>query len=79
MRKSKGAYNATMKYGWIDEFFTRKKAVDNYWNDKELCRKESLKYKNRSEFCYGSWSAYNYSSINKWLIEFFPIRYKKIK
>jgi hypothetical protein len=66
-----------MKYGWIDEFFKRRKAQDNYWNDKELCRRESLKYKNRSEFCYGSWSAYNYSSINKWLVEFFPIRYKK--
>jgi len=73
MRKSKGAYSTTMKYGWIDEFFPiRRKSKDGYWNNKELCREEAKKYKNRSEFCYGSWAAYNYSNINKWLDEFYP-------
>jgi hypothetical protein len=79
MRKSSGAYNTTMKYGWIDEFFTRKKSVDYYWNNKELCKEKAKEYKNRSEFCYGSWAAYNYSSKNNWLDEFFPVRYRTKK
>lgn len=34
---------------------------------KNLCRMESLKYKNISEFQKNCWSAYNYSKINNWL------------
>ena len=43
-----------------------------YWNDKEKCRTESLKYKNRSEFQKGCSGAYKSSKRNDWLDEFFP-------
>lgn len=42
-----------------------------YWNDKELCKKESLKYGCKYDFerrCYG---AYNAARRNGWLDEFF--------
>ena len=49
----------------------RCKSKNGYWNDKELCRKEALKYKNISELQKNCWSVYNYSKINGWLYEFF--------
>jgi len=73
MRNSSGAYERARKYGWIDEFFHRRKSTNGFWNDKNKCENESKKYKNRSEFHKNCWSAYNYSSINKWLDEFYPI------
>jgi len=77
MMKSKSAYNSSMKYGLIDEFFIRKKSINNYWNNQELCREESKNYNTRSEFCQNNWSAYNHSSINGWLDEFFPKNKKR--
>jgi predicted GIY-YIG superfamily endonuclease len=73
-KKSKSSYNSALKNGWIDEICShmkRKKSKSKYWDDKELCRKESLKYKNITEFQKNSWSAYNYSKINGWLYEFY--------
>ena len=43
-----------------------------YWNNKELCEKESRKYNSKSNFKNGSWSAYNYSLKNNWLNELYP-------
>jgi predicted GIY-YIG superfamily endonuclease len=72
MKNSGRAYFICIKNNWINEFFPKREiSIKGYWNNKELCREESKKYKNRSEFCYGSWSAYNYSNINNWLDEFF--------
>jgi hypothetical protein len=34
----------------------RKKSKNKYWNDKELCRKESLKYKNITGLQKNCWS-----------------------
>jgi predicted GIY-YIG superfamily endonuclease len=73
--KSKSSYNAALKNGWIDEVCShikRRKSKNKYWDDKNLCRMESLKYKNISEFQKNCWSAYNYSKINNWLYEFYP-------
>lgn len=71
---SKSAYNASLKNGWIDEICShmeRRKSKNGYWNNKELCRVEALKYRNISELHKNCWSAYNYSKINGWLSEFF--------
>lgn len=76
---SKSSYNAALKNGWIDEVCShmkRRKCKNGYWNDKEKCKNESLKYKNISELHKNNWSVYNYSKINGWLYEFFP-SYKK--
>lgn len=48
-----------------------------YWNIKENCRLESLKYRGRGEFCNNSYQAYQSSLDHGWLDEFFPI--KRIK
>lgn len=74
-KKSKSSYNAALKNGWIDEVCShmkRRKSKNKYWNDKELCKIESINYKNISEFQKNFWSAYNYSKINNWLYEFYP-------
>lgn len=74
-KNSKSSYNAALKNGWIDEVCShmmRRKSKNKYWNNKELCKNESLKYKNISEFQKNCWSAYNYSKINNWLYEFYP-------
>jgi predicted GIY-YIG superfamily endonuclease len=71
---SKSSYNAALKNGWIDEVcshMNRCKSKNGYWNDKELCRKEALKYNSISELHKNCWSAYNYSKVNGWLYEFF--------
>jgi len=59
------------KHGWLDEFFPMT-SKNGHWNNKKLCEQEATKYKPRIEFCYGCWSAYNYSNINNWLDDFFP-------
>jgi len=71
-RNCGSAYNYSKINGWLDEFYVvRPESKNGYWNDKELCRREALKYKNKSEFRKNFSSAYNYSRINSWLCEFF--------
>ena len=40
-----------------------------YWN-KETCRKEAEKFKNRNEFKHGNETAYNTARRNGWLDEY---------
>lgn len=42
------------------------------FSDKEKCKEESLKYKNKTQFQKYSKTAYNIAWRNKWLNEFFP-------
>lgn len=53
-----------------------------YWNDKERCHKEALKYNYRSDFHLKSTSAYLSSVRNNWLDEvcshMIQIRKKKV-
>jgi predicted GIY-YIG superfamily endonuclease len=78
IEKSPSAYVSCIKNGWIDELcedlrkITKKKKYDN----KELCKIESMKYGSRTEFSNKCWSGYNYAKLNGWIDEFFP-RYKK--
>ena len=73
-RGSKSCYNSSLKNGWIDEIcfhMKRCKTKNGYWDDKELCRVESKKYRNKKDFYKGCWSAWSYSKKNGWLDEFF--------
>lgn len=75
-QNSKSSYNSALKNGWLDDICSHMKQLkksNGYWNNKELCRKESFKYKNRKEFYIKNWSAWSYSKRNGWLDEFFPI------
>jgi predicted GIY-YIG superfamily endonuclease len=66
-------YRISRENGWLDEFFGEPlRKVNNYWDNKEGCEKEALKYKNKWQFQKNSSSAYNTSYKNGWLDEFFP-------
>ena len=74
---SGSAYNSVRKNGWFDDVCNHmkiKQAKAGYWNNYELCKNESYKYKNRSSFEHGNFSAYKYSKENGWLNEFYPIK-----
>ena len=66
-KKSTGAYNAMLKNGWLDElcFDLKTKKKNGYWT-KDLCKKEALKYKNKTEFAKNSGGAYRTMIYNKW-------------
>lgn len=81
-KKSIGAYTSSLKNGWLDEitkhFESSNRKPKGYWNNKELCKEESMKYTNRGEFCKKCNNAYKYSIINGWLDEFFnDVKIKK--
>ena len=66
-------YYASIKNKWLDEIcshMTGGKKPDGYWN-KDHCKEEALKYKNKTQFRKNCSSAYNSAKKNKWLKEFF--------
>lgn len=69
---SKGAYQKACKEGWIDEICshmimaTKKKG---FWNDKDNCIEEALKYSTRWDFKVNSCAAYNSCCVHGWLDE----------
>lgn len=70
--KSSGAYHSIINNKWHDLLESIYKIKpDGYWNDKNKCKIESLKYKNRTEFYKNNQSAYVYSKRNGWLNEFY--------
>lgn len=74
LKKSPGAYAYIMRNNLERELckhITRKYLPKGYWNNKEKCKTESEKYKNRNEFQKNNYTAYNYSLINGWLDVFF--------
>ena len=75
MRKSSGAYKAAIKNGWFDEITShirRRKTINGYFNNYDLCKKAAQQCKSRSDLFLHCWAAYNYSTINNWLDEFYP-------
>jgi predicted GIY-YIG superfamily endonuclease len=67
---SPGAYRSSLRNGWLDEIcgdMVERKKPDGYWDIKENCKKEVLKYKTRNEFKKGSNGAYQSSFRNGWL------------
>lgn len=71
-----GCFTVCHKRGWIKDacahMDVRAKKPNGYWHNKENCRKESSKYRNRGDFAKGCIGAYNVSRKNGWLDEFFP-------
>jgi hypothetical protein len=70
------AYRVSLKNNWISEFFINKdeetKKRPKYWFDKDKCKNAANKCKNRNDFLNKYSAAYQNSSKNKWLDEFFP-------
>ena len=67
---SKGAYLKSMRNGWLDDICSHmitNKKPKGYWNNKQRCHKEALKYNNRIDFQKGSKGAYLKSMRNGWL------------
>jgi predicted GIY-YIG superfamily endonuclease len=68
--KSKGAYNASSKHGWLDEICNHMNTLKNgTWQIKENCLKEALKYNSKTEFRKNCGGAYMASLRNNWLDE----------
>ena len=78
-KKCYGCYAFSKKNNWLDEFFPKriKQYKRGHFNNKELCKTEAKKYKNKYNFSIGCKTAYRYSKINNWLDEFFPKKIKK--
>ena len=73
------AYQSARKNKWLGEIcnhMNSSKKLNGYWNNKENCFIESKKYKSRLEF-QKSRMAYKYSVKNKWIDEFFPLKWSK--
>ena len=69
---SGGAYRAALRNGWLDQICGRMELVkkpNRYWNDKETCRLEALKYSSKTDFIKHSKSAYSGARRNHWLEE----------
>lgn len=72
IRNSKFASLTALKYGWMDEIcehMQRTKRDFDFWEDKENCRAEALKYSNREEFLSKHRTAYLTSTRYGWLDE----------
>jgi len=70
--KKSTSYNATRKFGLLDEicdyFGVKRQYHRNFWT-KEKCKNEALKYESKNKFNINSKSAYHSAKINGWLDE----------
>lgn len=67
MRKgNQSAYWASVKNGWIDEFFENKKEVDGYWDNFENVLEAARNSKNSKDMIKKFGGAYNSARKHKW-------------
>ena len=69
---SGGAYLAALRNGWLDQICGHMellKRPNRYWDDKETCRLEALKYSSKTDFMKHSKSAYMGAWRNNWVEE----------
>ena len=66
-KANQSAYVASVKRGWIDEFFANQKLPNGYWNDFNNVKAEALKWKSAREFARHGKGAYNAAKRNGWL------------
>ena len=70
------AYGAARKNGWLDSICSHMELTlcqkRRLWSNLKECRKESKKYKNRSEFFAGNKVAYSIAEENGWIDSFYP-------
>ncbi len=67
---SGGACNAARRNGWMDDICRHMEELQKpsgYWNNKERCHKEALKYETRTAFQKGSPGAYDAAQNKGWL------------
>ena len=66
------AYTAAREEGFLEtyDWFEEKQKPSGYWNIYENNKKESLKYKSRTEYARKNQAAYECARINKWLDSF---------
>lgn len=65
-----GAYASVLKHGWKDEVCSHMtKKWERKWADKEVCKREALKYKTRTEFQRCNDGAYTYALRHGFLDE----------
>lgn len=65
-----GAYTHALKHGFLDEICSHMEVKwKKKWTDKEVCHKEALKYKTRTEFQDNSNGAYTYAMRHGFLDE----------
>jgi len=72
-----GAFSiATKRNKWQGELYVnliRKVKPNGYWENKEICKEEALKYEKRSHMKRNSGRTYIVSKNSDWLDEFFPL------
>jgi len=68
---SNSAYMFAKKMGIIDEICShmKTKKPNHYWDNKEICLKEALKYTNKNDYRTKSSRSYDVSRKNGWLSE----------
>lgn len=75
---NKGAYNAALRNGWLDDYSWFKpkppQRPTGYWDVFENIKDESKKYKSRHAFHLGNYGAYKAARRNGWLDILFPLQ-----
>lgn len=66
------AYIVSVQNGWIKDytFFQKTRNPDGWWEVKEHCREEAMKYTRKRDFWAGSNCAYKSARINGWLKDY---------
>lgn len=73
---SKPAYQSAYLRNWLDDICKHMIETEQtlgYWNNYDRCKLESQKYCKRRDFARNSVTAYKYSRLNNWLLDFFPV------
>lgn len=67
--ESKSAYTIALKNEWMDDICSHMDGIKQkgYWQNRDNCHKESLKYDTRKEFRYESCGAYGVALEKKWI------------
>lgn len=74
-RNDHSAYQTACRKGWIDEIcahMVRKIKPNGYWQNKETCGAEAMRYSTKKEFKALASGAYQAACKNGWVDEFFP-------
>jgi hypothetical protein len=73
---NKNAYQASQKYGWLNDITTHMKPVDRIVWTYDKTKEFAKQFNSRAEMKYASISAYDRARTQGWLDEFFPKVYK---
>lgn len=74
IERFRGAYSSALKNNWLYDIcmhMVSSQKPKGFWNDKNNCIVEAVKYGSRSEFEKHSYQAYYVSKKNNWLNEFY--------